>query len=197
MSNAILPSLPGIGWGRKRGVQWSTTTKRAVSGREYAAANWSYPVYEYKLDYEVLRQETGTLEYEQLLGFINARKGSFDTFLYRDPWDNAATAQPFGTGDGATTQWRLVRSFGGHIEPVLGIIDTPIIFAAGVLQSSGVSVSAEGLVTFTAPPTNGAALTWTGAFYWRCRFMREGWEFNEMLYGLHELQGVGFKTVKA
>jgi hypothetical protein len=55
MSNAILPSFPGLSWGCRRAVRWNTTVKRAASGREYRAANWSAPVYEYQLDYELLR----------------------------------------------------------------------------------------------------------------------------------------------
>ena len=197
MSNAILPTLAGAAWNRGRTPKWSTTIKRSVGGREYRAANWSYPVYEYRLDFEVLRQD-GTLdEYEQLLGFINARQGSFDTFLYRDTWDRQATAQVFAVADGATAQFQLVRSWGGVVEPVLGIVTAPDIFVNGVLQTSGVSVSAEGVVTFTSNPAASAVLSWTGGFYWRCRFLKDGFDFSEVLYGLHELRGLGFTTVKA
>jgi uncharacterized protein (TIGR02217 family) len=196
VSNAILPTLPGLAWDRARAPLWSTTVKRSVGGREYRAANWSYPLYQYKLNYEVLRQAEEQ-EYEELLGFINARQGSFDTFLYLDTWNRQVTAQVFAVGDGATTQFQLVRTFGGVVEPVLGIVTTPQIFVNGVLQVSGVTVSAEGVVTFTSPPAAAASLTWTGTYYWRCRFMKDSYEFNEMLYGLHELQGLSFVTVKA
>ena len=197
MSNDLLPSLPGLAWGRSRTPIWSTTIKRSVAGREFRQANWSYPIYERKLDYNVLRQQGGVTEYEELLGFINKRNGSFDTFLFLDTWDRQVTAQAFGIGDGATTQFQLVRAFGGYVEPVLGIIEAPQIYVGGVLQTSGVSTSAEGLVTFTAAPAAAAALTWTGGFYWRCRFMKDSAEFSEVLYSLHELQGLGFVTVKA
>lgn len=197
MSNDILPHFAGVAWDRPRAPIWSTTVKRTVGGREYRAANWSYPLYERKLNYEVLRQDATLQEYEQLLGFINARKGSFDTFLFLDTWDRQVTAQVFAVGDGATAQFQLVRSWGGVVEPVFGIVATPQIFVDGVLQSSGVTVSAEGVVTFTAAPAAAAVLTWTGTYYWRCRFLKDSYEFSEMLYGLHELQGLSFITVKA
>lgn len=195
MSNAILPQLPGIGWGRSRASRWSTTVRTASSGREYRAANWSYPVYEYQLDYDVLRQRWGDTEYAQLVGFINSRGGSFDSFLYFDAADGATTGQTFGTGDAVRTQWQLVREFGGYVEPVLGIVEPPAIYASGS-PISGVSVTASGLVTFASPPAYGAVLTWAGPFYWRCRFMRDRGEFSEMVSGLHELRGLSFVTTK-
>ena len=197
MSQAILPIFPGLSWGRRRAVRWSTTVKRAASGREYRAANWSYPVYEYQLDYELLRQQVDAAEVEQLLGFINLRRGSFDTFLYLDPYDQTATQQVFGTGDGARTQWPLVRTFGGFAEPVLGIVAAPQVFVAGALQSSGVVVSPEGTVTFAAAPPAGALLTWSGTFYWRCRFLKDGAEISEFMSRWHELRGLSFTTLKA
>jgi uncharacterized protein (TIGR02217 family) len=195
MSNAVLPSFPGLSWGRRRAVRWSTTVKRAASGREYRAANWSTPLYEYQLDYELLRQQTGLAELEELLGFVNLRRGSFDSFLYRDPYDHSASAQVFGIGDGSRTTWPLVRSFGGHAEPVLGIVEAPQIFASGAPQAA--NVSPEGLASFGTAPAAGQVLTWTGVFYWRCRFLKDGAEFSEFLLRWHELRGLSFTTIKA
>jgi uncharacterized protein (TIGR02217 family) len=196
MSNAVLPTFPGLSWGRRRAVRWSTTIKRAVSGREYRAANWSTPVYEYQLDYELLRQQAGAAEMEQLLGFINLRRGSWDSFLYRDPYDDTATEQIFGVGDGNRTQWQLVRSFGGHAEPVLGILQTPQIIV-GEFAVTGMTVSTEGLVTFATAPAAGETLSWTGIFHWRCRFLKDGYDFSEFLSRWHELRGLSFTTIKA
>ncbi len=197
MSNAVLPSFPGLSWGRARAVRWSTTVKRAASGREYRGANWSYPLYEYRLDFELLRQQADVAELEQLVGFINLRRGSFDTFLFLDPYDQTAALQTFGTADGTRTQWPLVRTFGGYAEPVLGILAAPQVYVAGALQASGVTVSADGVVTFSTAPAAGALLAWTGTFYWRCRFLKDGAEFTEFLSRWHELRGLTFTTIKA
>ena len=101
-----------------------------------------------------------------------------------------------GTGDGTRTQWQLVRSFGGHAEPVLGIAELPQVSVAGAVQNSGVTVSSEGLVSFTAAPPVGALLTWSGNFYWRCRFLKDGADFSEFLSRWHELRGLSFTTIK-
>jgi uncharacterized protein (TIGR02217 family) len=196
MSNAVLPSFPGLSWGRRRAVRWSTTIKRAASGREYRAANWTYPVYEYQLDYELLRQHAGAAEVEQLLGFINLRRGSWDSFLYLDPYDHTAAALQFGRGGAGRTTFQLTRAFGGFGEPVLGIVEAPEIFINGA-PAGDVTVSPEGLVSFAAAPANGAVLTWTGTFYWRCRFMKDGYDFSEFLSRWYELRGLSFTTIKA
>jgi len=127
MSNALLPSFPGLSWGGRRAVRWNTTIRRAASGREYRAANWSSPVYEYPLDYELLRQHPNLAELEQLLGFVNLRQGSFDSFLSLDPHDQTATAglrhrrrQPHRLAAGAQLR-RPCRAGAGHHRGAAGL----------------------------------------------------------------------------
>jgi len=133
---------------------------------------------------------------QQLAGFFLQRSGSFDTWLYTDPDDNTVALQGFGVGDGTTTQFQLVRSFGGFTEPIYDINGTPSIYKAGVLQGSDYSINATGLVTFTVAPTGGQALTWTGSYYFRCRFLKDQLEFNQFMKQFWELRTMEFKTVK-
>jgi len=198
MSNAVFPSFPGLTWNSVRKPQWATVTKTSVSGREFRAAQFSYPLWRYKLSYSVLRGSTALPEVQQIAAFFNARSGSFDTWLYSDPDDKTATAQLFGTGNGTATAFQLARSYGGYTEPVFDLNGAPAIFKAGVLQTVGThyTVSATGLVTFVAAPANGAALTWTGNYYWRCRFLQDALELNQFLRALWELKTLEFVTVK-
>ena len=43
----------------------------------------------------------------------------------------------------------------------------------------------------------GSSLSWSGTFYWRCRFLKDGAEFSEFLSRWHELRGLSFTTIKA
>lgn len=131
MSDAILPSFPGLTWNVVRKPQWSTVTKTSVSGREFRAAQYSYPIWRYKLTYEVLRASNALPEMPQLAAFFNAHRGSWDTWLYSDPDDNAVIAQQFGTGDGSTKAFQLVRSFGGYVEPVFDLNGVPVVTFGG------------------------------------------------------------------
>ena len=198
MSNAVFPTMPGLSWNVVRRPRWSTVVKQSVSGREFRAAQFSYPIWEYELSYEVLRGSSALPEVQQLIAFFNARSGSYDTFLYTDPDDKSATAQQFGTGDGTTKSFQLVRAFGGYTEPVYDVKGTPSIYVAGSLKATPAdySISSTGLVTFVNAPTSGQILTWTGNFYWRCRFMQDEAEFTQFLWQLWELKRLTFRTVK-
>src|SRR5579862_7623363 len=123
MSISVFPTLAGLGWSVTRREMWSTRTQTAISGKETRVADWSYPRHQWTLTYDFLRQ--GNLsgatyaEFASLAGFFNLRQGSFDTFLYADPDDSSVTSQGIGIGDGTTTNFQLVRAFGGFVEPIL------------------------------------------------------------------------------
>ena len=159
MSNAIYPTLPGLTFGTTRTPIWSTTTKVATSLRDYQSANASYPLYRYKLSYEVLRQTPGYAEMATLVGFFNARQGGFDSFLFLDLDDSSVIGQTFGAGNGSTVQFQLVRTFGGYVEPVFDVNGPIQIYVAGSLKTAGTDylVGITGVVTFTAAPAAGAA----------------------------------------
>jgi uncharacterized protein (TIGR02217 family) len=108
----------------------------------------------------------------------------------------------FGTGDGVTTVFQLVRSFGGFVEPVFALSGTPTIKVAGTGVGS-FSVDNYGNVTFASAPANGAALTWTGQFLYYCRFDSDELEIEQMMAasaagggGLHTVKKITFTTEK-
>jgi uncharacterized protein (TIGR02217 family) len=197
MSDAVYPVLPGLTWPVKRTPIFSTKISTTPSGREFAQARMTYPRYRYGLTYEFLRSEAAYLQFQTLFGFYGQRLGMYDSFLFRDEDDRAVTAQGFGTGDGTTVAFQLVRALGGHTVPVWAVDSSagaPTIFVAGVPKTAGAdyTLSATGLVTFTTAPAAAAALTWTGAYYWRCRFemdempldqfMRHFWKTGEVRF---------------
>lgn len=174
VSNEIFPAMPGLKWDVSKVPNFSTAVQRSVGGREVRAAFQPYPIWQWSLAFEFLRETTGFTEFQQLAGFYTARQGCFDSFLYEDPTDKTATDQNFGTGDGTTVAFQLRRRLGsgGLYEPIYNLNGAPVIKKAGVTQSTPAdySVSSTGLVTFTSPPAGAAALTWSGGYYWRVRF---------------------------
>ena len=55
------------------------------------------------------------------------------------------------------------------------------VFAAGVLQS-GYTLSADlRVITFAVAPAAGVVLTWSGSFYYRCRFVSDAISFQELI----------------
>lgn len=190
MSNAVLPLTDGYGITAIKTPQWTTRRARAVSGFERRVQQRIYPMYGVEMSIEVLRDATGLDEAKNLIGFFNARAGQFDSFLYTDPDDNSVTDQQFGTRDGTTTQFQLVRAFGGFIEPVHNVNVLTNIKSNGVALASPAdySISATGLVTLTAAGTAGHVLTWSGSFYWRVIFDTDKLPVNKLLQGLWNLK---------
>jgi uncharacterized protein (TIGR02217 family) len=201
----VYPVLPGLAYSVKRTPTWSTRVQQSISGKETRVADYAYPRYAYELVYDssrggFLRQgktAAGTFaELATLLGFFNTAQGSFGMFYFTDPDDNAVTGQSFGTGDGATTAFQLARALGGFVEPVQAVNGSPQIYIAGVLQSGGYTVGATGIVTFTTAPANGAALTWTGSYYWAARFADDKIDFEKFMASLWEAKSVKLISVK-
>lgn len=196
MSNNIFPVLPGLTWDIGMAPQFNTKVQRAVSGFEVRAAYRVYPLWTFKLKSELLRDTVANNELQPLIGFFNARLGAFDSFLHSAPSNNAVTAQAFGTGTGAQVAFQLVRSYGGYAEPVQNLNGAPAIYVNGVLKTltTDYTISATGLVTFVVAPGNGLPLTWTGAFYYRCRFLEDEidpLQFMNNRYSLSKLEFVG------
>ncbi|HSM99024.1 MAG TPA: DUF2460 domain-containing protein [Gallionella sp.] len=194
MSNAVFPVLPGLAWDILLSPLFNTKVHRSVSGYEVRAAFMVYPLWKFALKYEVLRDNASFNELRTLVGFYNARQGQFDSFLYSNPSDSSVTAQQFGVGTGSQFTFQLTRSFGGYVEPVHNLNGNPSIYVNGVLKTltTDYTISATGLVTFLASPPNGASITWTGSFYYRCRFLSDTNDFNQFMKNLYNLSKLEF-----
>ena len=142
MTIPTFPALVGITYPRKRTPWVDTTRMRAWSGRPFNQPKWAYPLYKYEIPVSLLRLGATTpQDFQQWVGFWN---GVMTTpgqlFLYDDPDDDTATNQLLGDGDGVTTQFQALRTFGGFVEPVLsvdveqGIIDK--IYDYGFITNS-------------------------------------------------------------
>ncbi len=186
MSNAILPMFPGLAWGVSKAPQFTTRVQVAASGRELRANFSAYPKYTFKLAYEVLRRQ----EYEQLLGFFLARRGSWDSFLFTDPDDNRASNQLLGAGDGNRTRFQLLRTLGGFVEPVENVNAITTVTAGGVVQYPGThyNLSPTGILLFRSAPLLGAEVRWSGSFYYRCRFTTDVTEYNKFMTELWDMK---------
>ena len=197
MSNAVFPILPGLAWDVVKRPTFSSIVQRAASGREVRAALWSYPIWVWKLTYDLLRDDA-TNELRTLMGFFLARQGSFDSFLYSDPSDNSVTAQSIGAGTGALKTFQLVRALGGFVEPVFDVNGTPTIKVNGVTQTTPAqySINSTGLVTFVTAPASGATITADFSYYFRCRFKEDMAEFTNFASKLWAARTIEFTSVK-
>lgn len=196
MSTALFPTLAGLTFPVEKTPIWSTKIQPSVSGKETRLAFWSYPIWQYSIDYDLLRSDNVNAELQSLLGFFNARFGSFDSWWFNDPDDNTAVAQRFGTGDGTTTAFQLSRSFGGFTEPVRAINTMGTVTVAGTPTSAFTVNASTGVLTYTSAPASSAALLWSGTFYWQCRFMDDQMTTTKFMRDFWETKSLRFQSIK-
>lgn len=200
MSSSVYPVLPGLEFPVRRTVVPPPVTAFATpSRREFRGRSATLPLYRYALSYEYLLGDAVNAHWQTLEGFYKLMGGDFDTFLFSDPDDSSASAMLFGTGNGSTTQFQLVRSLGGFAEGIFDLNGAPQIFKAAVLQTltTHYTISATGLVTFVTAPGSGQALTWTGSFYRRCKFSRGMLDFEKFMRDFWQAKKVEIEMVLA
>src|SRR6266403_4136453 len=204
MSTQVLPSLPGLTYDVVRTPMWGNTVEQFVSGKELRINNgWTYPRYQWDLLFTLLRSNATNHELQTLMGFYNARNGSYDSFLYTDPDDSSVIGQSIATGDGATLTFQLVRTFGGYVEPVFAPNTVTTVYVDGIDQVGHWSVSnwgssTPGILTFAGgyAPTSGKAITADFTYYFPVRFKDDNVPFNNFMKQLWECQKISLMSIK-
>jgi hypothetical protein len=93
-SLAVLPFLPGQAISVTKAPVWSTQVILSANGRRRTTAYYPFPLWQFELQYEVLRLRSmkdgaGNLniELQVLWEFFNVAKGQFGSWLFVDPSD--------------------------------------------------------------------------------------------------------------
>lgn len=155
MSNSLFPTstqLPGTDIKIVRTPIWDTIVQQAVSGKETRIARRIYPRRTYELQFNFLRSSTlapfnpVSNELATLEGFFNNRQGMYDSFLFTDPENYTTVNQSLGTGNGTNTQFQLVTTFGGFVEPVYAPTTNTVV----VYKTDWQGTNAQ----YTTPRTN-------------------------------------------
>lgn len=204
MSNLLFPALPGLAFPVKRAPLWTTNVHQSAAGMSARVALQKYPLYQWTVTHEVLRDTplVATSELALLWGLYNAVRGRYDSFLYQDPVYNTVANEPFGTGDGVTTAFPLIATFRagptypGQAELIQNLNGAPTIKDNGSTVSGGAyTIGPTAIITFTTAPVAGHALTWSGGFYYRCIFSSDDAEFDGFLNKMWAMQSLQFESI--
>lgn len=201
MSVAMFPALAGQGWSVIKTPAFATQIQRSVSGREVRAARQTAPIWTFQLTYDLLRDDgTATGDLQTLAGFFLARQGSFDEFQFTDPTDCAAAGQQLGVGDGSTTIFPAVRTFGGFVEPVGAVTAVSGVTVGGTATTAYSLASVGGYaghnaIQFQSAPAAGAAVAASFAFAFRCRFQDDQADFENFMNRLWSLKSLSFVSI--
>jgi uncharacterized protein (TIGR02217 family) len=158
-----------IAEGASGGVEYRTTLIRMVNGAEQRNQDWL----DGRLKWTVSHAQKDRDALVVLQAFFRARGGRERGFLFKDWSDYSATNQRIGTGDGTRTRWQLQKHYITDTVETRVITrpknGTVVVRVAGGASAPTISYT-TGLVTFSSPPANGAAIEADFEFYVPARF---------------------------
>lgn len=203
----VFPSLPGLAWSVVKAPTFQTRIQRAVSGRELRALDYPYPLWQFTLSFDFLRDDVaaGLNELRTLLGFFLLCQGAFGTFLFDDPSDDTVAGQVLSPLAGSLTQYQLARTLGdaslpggGFAEPIPAPRTVGAIRFNGIAQNpSGYTVDpATGVVTFSTAPPRAEVVTADFTYWFRCRFVDDRYDFENFMLRLWALKKLTFISVR-
>lgn len=156
-----------IALGAQGGPERRTDVTTLASGREQRNARWSRSRRRYNAGYGVKSID----DLAVVTAFFEERCGRLHSFLWRDglDWQSGrpltAFDQPLGTGDGTTTIFQLVKTYGTGLDTQVRPITKPVAASVvvgvdGVEIETGFAVDAlTGVVAFEVAPAEDAVLT--------------------------------------
>lgn len=192
MSNSIFP-IPAFpngsrGWDIVKYPVFNTIIQTPVSKRgETRISTTPYCVWEFQMTFPYVKGtfNDSTSYLNQIAGFYMQMQGAANSWLYDDPQDDTITAPvSFGTGDGVTKAFQLSRPIGAYQDIIQNLNGTPTIYINGV-STTAFSINSLGVITFTSAPAVNAVLTWTGRYYFRCRFKNDSLDQLKQIFTNH------------
>jgi uncharacterized protein (TIGR02217 family) len=154
------------------GPQRLTDVVVTGAGREQRNARWLHSRRRYDAGYGVRSPAAIAL----VLAFFEERRGRLYGFRWRDRADDRSCApgqtpsptdQPLATGDGATREFRLAKTYGGGFAPYRRDICKPVadsvrVAVNGVVKTAGSDFVVDpttGLLRFQIAPAPGAVVS--------------------------------------
>jgi uncharacterized protein (TIGR02217 family) len=169
------------------------------SGYEERNAVWANSRRHYDVGYGVKTLD----DLHAAIAFFEARLGRLYGFRFKDFSDYKSCApgvtataldQPFGTGDGVTTEFQLVKTYSSGPADWQRIIKKPVsgtvIAAVDGVTTAVTSDTTTGLVTFASPPASGAVLTAGFEFDVPVRFDNDALSINLATFNAGEIPSI-------
>lgn len=194
MSDNIFPDL-ALGGEFIKAPRFNTKILKSVNGRELRASYQATPIYEITLQIPVMDEKIGDLKV--LEDFFIARRGAFDSFLFKMPWDDEYDCTFIG--DGTTVTFQLYKDLSplGNTQPQVAFDANPTFWNEDDNQQfwsdnddelfwddTKITVSKSGIVQATKPLKAGHKFSVKGLFYYRCRFADDVQAFTLFSYRL-------------
>jgi hypothetical protein len=193
------PTLATLGWSTHVRPKFGTDIADHVSGRSVRRPRYASAYYDVELTYDVLRSDAAHLEMQAIAGFFEQMTGAATPFWLAPPGLSTITGQIVGVGDGSTTVFPLVRSFGAYAEPVAGTSGVGAVYENGVAISGSLYAVTAGYapaIVFATAPAAGVVVSADFGALWLCRFAEDVADLEEFMAMLFTLGVVKLTTVR-
>ncbi|MGE5501201.1 MAG: TIGR02217 family protein [Ignavibacteriales bacterium] len=154
-----------LAFGSTGGVERRTEVVTLASGFERRASPWANGRRRYLIGAGVRSLDDAAT----LVAFFEARRGRLYGFRFKDFADFkscapsgtvSATDQAIGVGDGVTAAFQLTKAYGDFARDVRKPVAGTVVAAVNGVTTTAFTVdTTTGVLTFTAPPAVGAAVT--------------------------------------
>jgi uncharacterized protein (TIGR02217 family) len=214
LPDVFFPQLRGVKWGTRLTPVTSRTRLSSVNKIERSAVRTQQPVWKIVLEYEFLSEKVPPppneytddpvySDFDTMLGFFLARNtGNQESFLFQgvNAIDSARftrDGQKVGVGDGAETDFQLVRSIGEFDERIQNPVG-PVAFAVGGVDVDPLTVTdlGNGLYRFAVAPAAAAVVTASFRYAYRAKFDEDEIELANFMAYFWEAGSVPLITVK-
>jgi uncharacterized protein (TIGR02217 family) len=180
--DVLLPD--GFQYASNAGPGFATIVQQSASGHEVRIARQSQALHRLSL----IKALQTPAEAKALKSFALERRGALHSFKVRDFSDFTSASdgetaptnldQVLGTGDGATTQFQLVKRYGylgpnEYTRTITLPVSGSVVCALNASPTTSFTVSSTGVVTFTTAPGIGVVVTAGFQFYVPVRFSLE------------------------
>lgn len=160
-----------ISYGASGGPGYATTIQTTASGHEYRITRQAGGRRVFEFSKELLEAD----DWSDLISFASARRGHLHGFRFKD-WSDYTTApngrdaptatdQVLGSGDAATTQFQLLKTYdssGPNPEIrnlTLPVAGTLLVAIDGTPTTSYTATNPGGIITFASAPADGSVVT--------------------------------------
>jgi len=193
-----------ISRGLSGGPERRTDVVMTASGREERNARWANSRRRYNAGYGVKSLD----DISAVIAFFEERRGKVHAFRFKDFTDFkscppsqvvSATDMVIGTGDGMTTVFTLVKTY-GEARPYPRAITAPVAGTV-VVAVNGTATTAftivGGVVTFASAPSVGATITAGFEFDVPVRFDTDDIKINLSHFAAGEIPDIPLVEVRA
>lgn len=196
-----------LAFGARGGPRRPVTITALSNGHEYRNAPQRFS----RRIYDAGTALKSAADIYTLLNFFEARRGPLHGFRFRDPLDyksssigNSVTPldQIIGVGDGAQTQFQLIKTYQDAANTVQRTITKPVVNSVFVavdgVQTAEVTVDAlTGLIEFPVPPPDDVPITAGFEFDVPVRFDTPQLDISLDAFGAGEIPSIPLIEVPA